>query len=70
MILKEEMLETADGFRPLKYGDDFDDCYGILMFELDDDDIQSLEDGKVLCSEGDEYAVLIRRTAKLKGGTE
>lgn len=61
MILEEKMFEWSDGFRSLKYGDDFDDRYGILLFALSDDDIQSLKDGKVLCSEGDEYAVLIRR---------
>lgn len=62
MILKDKMFELADKFRLLKYGDDFDDRFGILPFELSDDDIQSLKDGKVLCSEGDEYTVLIRRT--------
>lgn len=62
MILEDKMFEWSDGFRSLKYGDDFDDRYGFLPFELSNDDIQSLKDGKVLCSEGDEYAVLIRRT--------
>jgi len=64
MILKEKMFEWSNEFKSLKYGDYFNDCCGIHSFELSDDDIQSLKDGKVLCNDGGEYVVLIRRTAK------